>query len=279
MARKKSKGTGLKLFIVVGATLFIGVLLFLIFFVTKVDNGNVGVKYSMNGGVQDEVLGQGWSLTEPTTRVIEYPVRTQTKEYEGMSVATKDGKTIYVPISVNYRVDPEKASSVYRKFGNVTIETLEDSYIKTRINDGLRQTISKFSVIETLGEETGTIKEETLAYIKEDLGEEGFIVEDIVIIAPQPDEETQKAIDDRVKATQELERKKTDKLIATEEAERKKIEATGEAEANQIVEDSLTEKVLQQQLIEKWSGEQPISIGAEGGVIVDLPQSTSKGSE
>ena len=99
-----------------------------------------------------------------------------------------------------------------------------------------------------------------------------------MLSAPQPDAETQKAIDDRVKATQELERKKTDKLIATEEAERKRIEAEGEAEANRIIQESLSEEVLMQQLIEKWSGAQPISIGGEG-VMIDLPQAPAETDE
>lgn len=127
-------------------------------------------------------------------------------------------------------------------------------------------------------ERVSDIKLETIETAKADLEAHGIIVEDIMLSAPQPDEETQKAIDERVKATQELERKKTDKQIASEEAERRKIEAEGEAQANRIVEESLSEKVLQQQLIEKWNGVNPIQIGGEG-VIVDLPQSDDEESK
>lgn len=243
----------------------------LVMLISKVDNGNVGVVYSINGGVQDEVLGQGWHLTSPTERVIEYPVRTQNKNYESLAVATIDGKTVNMPVSLNYHVNSETASAVYKKFGSVSVEDLEDGYIKTRINDALRQTVSNYTVIETFGERIGDIKLETIEIAKADLEKDGIIIEDIMLSAPQPDDETQAAINDRVKATQELERKKTDKQIATEEAERLKIEATGEAEANRIVEETLTEKVLQQQLIDKWNGSNPIQIGGEG-VIVDLPQ-------
>lgn len=255
----------------VGAIVLAGLIVGLILMISKVENGHVGVIYSINGGVQDEVLGQGWHLVYPTERVIEYPVRTQNKNYESLAVATIDGKTINMPVSLNYHVDSEKASAVYKKFGNVTIEDLEEGYIKTRINDALRQTVSDYTVIEAFGERIGDIKLETIEIAKEDLEKDGIIIEDIMLSAPQPDAETQKAIDDRVKATQELERKKTDKLIATEEAERKRIEAEGEAEANRVVQESLSEEVLMQQLIEKWNGTQPISIGGEG-VIVDLPQ-------
>lgn len=256
----------------VGVILIGAVIAFFLFFATIVDNGNVGVVYSLNGGVQEQTLGQGFHTVGATDRVIEYPVRTQNKNYESLEIATLDGKAISMPVSLNYSVDPEQASAVYKKFGNASIEDLEEGYIKTRINDALRQTVAKYTVIEVFGESIGDVKNETIELAKEDLARYGIIVEDVMLSAPAPDAETQKAIDNRVAANQELERKKTDKAIAAEEAERKKIEAQGESEANRIVEESLTDKVLQQQLIEKWNGTNPISIGSEG-VIVDLPQS------
>lgn len=256
----------------IGVILIGAVIAFFLFFASIVDNGNVGVVYSLNGGVQEETLGQGFHTVGATDRVIEYPVRTQNKDYESLAVATIDGKTVNMPVSLNYSVDPEKASAVYKKFGSVPIEDLENGYIKTRINDALRQTVAKYTVIEVFGEKIGDIKAETIELAKNDLAQYGILVEDVMISAPSPDKETQSAIDNRVKATQELERKKTDKAIATEEAERRKIEAQGEAEANKIVEESLSDKVLQQKLIEKWNGTNPISIGSDG-VIIDLPQS------
>lgn len=273
-SRGKSSGKGIYALISVGFIAFIGVIVFFMFFVSKIDEGNVGVVYSINGGVQDETLAPGWHITKITEKIIEYPVRTQNKNYESLAVATIDGKTIHMPVSLNFSVDPAKASAVYKKFGSVHIEDLVEGYIKTRINDALRQTVSDYTVIETFGERIGEIKAETIEIAKADLEKDGIIVEDVMLSAPTPDEETQKAIDERVRATQELERKKTDKLIATEEAERKKIEAQGEAEANRIVQESLSEEVLQQQLIGKWSGTNPISIGGEG-VMVDLPAATT----
>lgn len=272
-SRKKGSnvGKGLGLLVTLGVVAVIGLVAFLIIFVSKIDEGNVGVVYSINGGVQEETLSPGWHVVGATDRVLEYPVRTQNKNYDSLAVATIDGKTIYMPVSLNFSVDPAMASSVYKKFGSVPIDDLVEGYIKTRVNDALRQTVSDYTVIETFGERIGDIKTETVDIAKEDLGRYGIIVEDIMLSAPTPDEETQKSVDERVRATQELERKKTDKLIATEEAERKKIEAEGEAEANRIIQESLSDEVLRQQLIDKWNGTNPITIGGEG-VIVDLPK-------
>src|SRR5699024_9059569 len=112
------------------------------------------------------------------------------------------------------------------------------------------QTVSEYTVIEAFGERIGDIKLETIEIAKDDLEKDGISIEDIMLSAPQPAAETQKAIDDRVKATQELERKKTDNLIATEEAERKLIGCERKAAAEGIVEQPLNEEGLIQQRME-----------------------------
>lgn len=272
--KPKQKSTTTKLItrlVSFGVILIIALGAFLAFFVTKVDNGNVGVVYKISGGVQDDILSQGWHVIFPTERVIEYPVRTQTVSYDGLAVATVDGKALQMPVSLNYHVDPEKASAVYKKFGNVSIEDLQAGYIQSRTQDALRQIVSQYTVIETFGEKTGEIKNGTLERLADDLVQIGIIIEDVIVNPPQPDEETQKAIDERVKATQNLERTKTDKEIAKQEAERKVIEAEGEKKANEIRSQSLTPEIIQEKLIEKWDGQQPITIGGEG-IIVDFDQ-------
>ena len=92
----------------------------------------------------------------------------------------------------------------------------------------------------------------------------------ILWFSQSADKNTQEAIDSRVKANQNLEKTRIDKEIAKEEAERKKIEAQGIKEANEIVSESITDEIIKQQLIEKWSGDKPITIN--GGTIVDLKE-------
>ena len=53
------------------------------------------------------------------------------------------------------------------------------------------------------------------------------------------------------------------------EAEKKKIEAQAEAEANKIKEKSLTDKIIQQQFIEKWNGELP-KVTTNDNLMIDV---------
>ncbi|MCQ9299561.1 prohibitin family protein [Staphylococcus hyicus] len=245
-------------------SLLITILAFLC--VEKVPQGNVAVMYSTKG-VKEDTLNAGWHFVSPLTKTTDYPIRTQTKEYKKLNVATSDGKNLTMNISVNYHVDPTKVVSIFNKFGNADIEQLEDGYLRTRVQDGLRQSVAGYSVIETFGVKAGDIKKDTIETLQQRLGKEGFIIEDIAISSPEADRSTQAAIDERVKANQELERAKTDKKIAEANAEKRKIEAEGEARANKILNDSLTSQLIEKQKIDKWKGEQPIEIGGSGVIV------------
>lgn len=232
----------------------------------KVDAGEEAIIYTSKG-VLDKTLPTGRHFINPRYNIIKYPIKTRTKEYKEMSVATRDGKNLKMSINVNYHVRPDKVVSVYNKFGKKDINQLEEGYIRTRVLDGLRLTLSRYTVIESFGVKTPEIKTNTLKTISKDLAQIGVEVEDISLSSPEADGATQDAINSRVKAEQELQRAETDKKIAEKNAERKKIEAKGEAEANNIKARSLNREILEDKKIEKWSGSQPIEIGGTPAVF------------
>lgn len=253
--------------IVVGLLLMLGLVLG-IKSIEKVPQGHTSVMYGAKG-VSEKTLPAGWHLVSPLVKTTDYPIRTQTKEYKGLNVATADGKNLKMSISVNYHVDSSKVVQIFNKFGNADIEALENGFLRTRVQDGLRQSLAKYTVIEAFGVKAGDIKKDTFESISKRLEKEGFIIEDIALSSPEADGATQQAIDERVKANQELERAKTDLAIAEANAKKKKIEAEGEAKANKILNDSLTENLIKKQMIDKWDGSQPISIGSDS-VITNL---------
>ncbi|TDM13079.1 prohibitin family protein [Macrococcus lamae] len=265
--KKEVNRKSLLLTTIVGALLLIAAII-LFMCIEKVPQGYQAVIYSVSG-VKDETKPAGWHIISPLDKAVHYPIRTQTKEYNDLNVATSDGKNLNMDISVNYHVDPTKVVGIFNKFGNADIEGLENGFLRTRVQDGLRQSVAKFSVIETFGVKTGEIKKNTLEMLQDNLTKQGFIVEDIAISSPKADKATQDAIDERVKANQELERAKTDRAIAEENAKKKKIEAEGQAAANDILEKSLSDRIIRKQMIDKWDGKQPITVGGEG-IIVDV---------
>ncbi len=250
---------------VIGFLAIIGFII-LLMCITKIPQGHVGVVYSVNG-VKEDTKSPGWHLTAPFDKVNKYPTKTQTHKYKDLNVATSDGKNLKMDIDVSYKVDATKAVELFNRFGSADIEELEKGYLRSRVQDNVRQAISKYSVIDAFGVKTGEIKQDTLDRLNKNLKSQGFIIDDIALSSPKADKNTQKAIDERVKANQELERTKVDKQIAEENAKKKEVEAKGEKKANDIRSKSLTDEVLQQQLIEKWDGKQPIEIGGNGTIV------------
>ena len=73
----------------------------------KIPAGYVGVVYNMNGGVDGEVLEQGWHLVAPTKKVTKYSIgieqsyltaedKGDSPKDESFNIPTSDGKTVRV---------------------------------------------------------------------------------------------------------------------------------------------------------------------------------------
>ncbi|WP_050614890.1 prohibitin family protein [Bacillus testis] len=238
-------------------------------FIQKIPNGYVGVVYSPNGGVQNDTLSQGWHLVGLFDKVTIYPIRMQTVNYKDIQVATSDGKNVTIDFAFSYSIQPDKVVDVFNKFGPVEVESIEESYLRTRLWDAGRKAISKYSVIDTYGEKSSDAAVDVKNVFMDDIGKLGFQVDNMTLGVPKPDESTQAAINKRVEAAQELERKQIELKIAKAEAEKKTIEAKGIADYNEIIKKSISKEVIQNKWIEKWDGKMPKATGS--GQLVQIP--------
>lgn len=254
--------------VIIALALVVGLAL-LSLFIEKIPNGYVGVVYSPNGGVQDETLGQGWHLVGLFDKVTKYPVRMQTVNYKDIQVATSDGKSVTVDFAYNYSIQPDKVVAVFNKFGPVEVEQIEESYLRTRLWAAGRKAIAKYSVIDTYGEKSSEAAAKVQNLFADDVGRLGFTVDNLTLGVPKPDKSTQAAIDKRVEAAQELERKQIELKIAQAEAEKKKIEAEGIAKYNEIIRKSISKEVIQNKWIEKWDGKMPKATGSNQ--LIEIP--------
>lgn len=244
-------------------------------FIEKIPNGYVGVVYSPNGGVQEDTLGQGWHVVGLFDKVTIYPVRMQTVNYKDIQVATSDGKSVTVDFAYNYSIQPDKVVDVFNQFGPIEVEQIEDSYLRTRLWDAGRKGIAKYSVIDTYGEKSSEAAVDVQTLFAEDIKDLGFVVDNMTLGVPKPDKSTQAAIDKRVEAAQELERKQIELKIAEAEAQKKKIEAQGIAEYNQIIKASISQEVIQNKWIEKWDGVMPKATGSNQLISIPLDEAAS----
>lgn len=138
------------------------------------------------------------------------------------------------------------------------------------------------NVIEYIyGEKRSELNSNVLAHVKEKFYEYGIIIDSVNFSRIELDDETAKAIQERINKQQELETAKIEAQKAEIEAERKKVEAQGEAdakiikaqgeaEANKILTQDLNDEILSKMYIEKWDGVLPKVTSGDISPLLDL---------
>jgi len=222
-------------------------------FVEKVPEGKVVVVYSPSNGAK-EVLNPGWHMIGLFEKTQEYPTRISIVK-SNISVTTSDGKKITLPTRYEMKVDKSKVLNIFKELGSQDIEAIQDGYLYQKLFKASREVISGYSVLDIYGTKTSEASAKVTEKMAETSEGLGFIITDVTLGTPELDKTTQKAIDARVQASQELEKIKLDKQIATEEAEKKRIEAKGtadaqiekaigESESNRLLSESITPELI-----------------------------------
>lgn len=225
----------------------------------RVPAGYVGVVYSMSGGVEDEVLNQGWHIVSPTKKVMEFTVSEEQLALTGndaFPVSTADNANIDISFQMSYYFIEDRVPETYARFKGMDGEKIIDSRVKTVLKSKISEVTADYSMMDIYSGARAAINKEIKAYLDSELGERyGITVTDASIIDVHPDEQLQKTIDERVTAMQKKQqaeaeqetvkvKNKTKLLEAQAEADAKIIAAEAEAKANKIIANSITENLL-----------------------------------
>lgn len=261
----------------------------------RVPAGYVGVVYNMSGGVDGEVLTQGWHLVSPTKKVTTYSIgieqsyltsedKGDSKSDESFNIPTSDGKTVKVNLEFSYRFDAERVTDTFIQFKGRSGEAVKDTFIKPKIMAWTQEVSATYPVTDIFGDKRTEINAELDIYLKEKFAPYGIIIDTVNFTDISVDDETAAAIQKKVTAQQELElanieaetakiQAEKDKQVALIEAEKNKetseiqaeqakIRAQGEADAKRIAAEAEAEanrkiaESLTPELIEKIKYEQ-----------------------
>lgn len=296
------KKTGFVGGVVLAIILVIG-LIFTFACLEKVPAGYVGVVYNMNGGIEDETLSQGWHWISPTKKVTTYSIgieqsyltsesKGDSQKDESFNIPTSDGKTVRVNLEFSYRFDADKVADTFVQFKGRSGEEVKNTFIKPKIIAWTQEVSANHPVTDIFGDKRTAINTELDIYLKEKFEPYGIVIDTVNFTDISVDDETAAAIQKKVNAQQELElagieaetariQAEKDKEVARIQAEKDKevaqinaeqilITANAEAEANKIVSESLTDRLIEKQKIEKWNGTLPKVSGANGVVLTDI---------
>ena len=261
-----------------------------VFCTTIIPAGYVAVQYSMNGGVKDEVLTQGWHMVPPTVKTSRYTIGLEqsyltagkngdSKEDESFSASSSEGKDMLIDLTFTYQFKPVNVVGVFNRFKGQSGTDVRDSFIKPNIVSWTKEVLAKYKVSDVLGTRRAEVNGALTDYLAEKFDQYGITISNATLINIEVDEETSKAINAKIAAQQNAETQRINnqtnidkaeaeanvKLTqARAEADAKMIQAEAEAKANEMIQKSLTEGVLQQRYIEKWDGKLP-NVLADGG--------------
>ena len=255
----------------------------------RVPTGYVGVVYSMNGGVQDEVLTQGWHIVSPTKKVKEFTVgneqlvlskdaRDGSEGDDSFAVATADNANIDISFQMSYRYDINRVVDTYKNFKGMSGADI----VNTRVRTVLKAKISEITTDRTMMDLYSGNRNEVNAllteFLNKELGEQfGIEVIDASIIDVHPDAQLQKTIADRVTALQKKQQAEAEQetiavqnetklMQARAEAEAKQIAAEAEAKANAVIAASITEPLLRKMEMEARQSHGWVEV--QGGTVV-----------
>ena len=237
---------------------------------THVGQGEIGVVYSMKGGVKDKTLGPGFHFVGPTDKVKDYPVSQQQlvlsnnpsdygeKEHADWHVdAPADGGMVKLNMTMNYNFIPDRVTGLYEKFNGMDGDAIVESMVQNSIIAYIKEVTPQFSVMDIYSTKRSEVSKAITKYLNEKLDPEyGINVASALIIDVQLDDALKEKVQAKEQAKQDAEKAELDKQTAIAQAETDKVKAEsaaaveiekarGEAEANRLKSESITPELIQ----------------------------------
>lgn len=269
--------------VIAGGAIILAIVL-LIMCSVRVPAGYVAVQYSLNGGVKDKVLTQGWHFIPPTVHATKYTVgieqsyltkddRGDSEEDESYSASSAEGKALDIELTYTYQYQPENVTAVFTRFKGQSGTEVKESFIKPNIISWSKEVIARYNVADILGAEKANVNNDITEYVAKKFEPYGITISNVSLINVGVDKKTKEVINDKIAAQQKAETQKIENQTkvdkAKADAEARLIEAKAEAEANELLQKSLSDKVLKQQYLEKWDGVLP-KVSSDSSMIYDI---------
>lgn len=212
-------------------------------FVRVVPAGHIGV-VDLFGSVDDQYRKAGINLINPFANLVLMDIQTQELK-ETMQVPSKEGLSMSIDISVLYRLNPEKGPNIYKTIGR----DYDDVVVVPQFRSATREATVYYEAkgLYTSGREE--ITQKIFTDLEKMLTERGIILEKVLLRSVMLPSTVSLAIEQKLKAEQESEQMKFVLSKESQEAERKVIEAKGIAEAQGIINKTLTPSYLQHEAI------------------------------
>ncbi|MEJ0034249.1 MAG: prohibitin family protein [Bacteroidota bacterium] len=188
---------------------------------------------------KDYVIQPGYHMKAPWNDVIVYETAEQATD-ETMDINDKNGLAIHVDVTIRYFPDHEKIGYIYEKFNKDYINKL----VIPEMRSMTRQVMARYTAEEIYSTKRAEVENSIISETKQVLTANYVTTTAVLIRSIKLPDQIKTAIQNKLQQEQEalayqfrLEKEKS-------EAERKRIAAEGESRANNIINNSLSDKLL-----------------------------------
>lgn len=224
------------------------ILIILIAPIQKVEVGHQGIMYNSFSGSISSNYSSGWHVVIPFVQSLtSYPIHDQAyKIYRdnkswnngidaSITAPTSDNQKISIDATFIYELDKEKMSYLYDRFNGKDISAIEKNYLDDIFRSSVVNAVSQYSAYDVYS--TKRVEIQTLIFnnLTKKFNDSGIIFKDVYI--------------DTVRLSSEIE-----SIIRAEAlAEAARIEAQGKSDANRLISDSLTDKIMTYETLSQLS--------------------------
>ncbi len=209
----------------------------------RVVSGGAGVLWTITGGTQGEVFGEGIHIVAPWNRMVVYDVRAQDR-VEEMQMLTSNGLSVGLEVSVRFRAMAAAVPKLHAQIG----PAYYDKILKPILRSVTRDVIGQYTPEEVYSVKRNAVSDEIFTRLAKAVAEKHVIIEAVLIRNIILPEKLRMAIADKLEMEQRSLKMKYVLERETQEAERKRIEAKGIADFQKIVSKGINAQLLQ------WKG-------------------------
>lgn len=212
-----------------------------------INAGERGVLFKRFGGGidKDYIYDQGFHVIAPWNEMYIYDVRVQEKTEE-MEVLSKNGLNIKVELSYRYYPIADKIGYLHNEIGT----NYDNSILKPEIRSATREVIGKYLPEDLYSTKREAIQDEIYERTSEAVTPKHIYLDAILIRQVELPSKLKEAIERKLEEEQAAFQMEFKLNRERKEAERMIIEARAKSEANDILNQSLTDKILRDKGIE-----------------------------
>ncbi len=208
-----------------------------------IDAGHAGVLFeTFSGGVDtDKTYGEGFHFLAPWNEMIVYETRQQ-EIAEDMNVLSSNGLEIKADVSAWYRPEYDKIGYLHANIGKDYLRRV----VIPALRSSARSVIGRYTPEQIYSTKRDAIQDEIFEEAKHILDEKYVDLTQILIRSIVLPTTIKAAIEGKLKQEQESLEYEFKLQKAQKEAQRQIIDAEGKAEANRILNASLTTNILRE---------------------------------